>query len=169
MKNKHRIVGDTVVVLVKYKGKRMFTLVSLESLPKLMEFGGKWAVKPYGPHKTHYYVYLNRKGVTHRLHRFVTDAPTDMVVDHINRNTLNNTLGNLKVMTQSKNMQNKSTYRNNTTGMPGVHWNSKYGVYVVTYKSRYVGQSKDKDEAIAMRIAKLKEEAYYEGTENKII
>lgn len=169
MKNRHRIIGNVVVVMVKYKGKRMFTYVSLESLPKLLEFSGSWSVKPYGPTKTHWYVYSNRNKMTYRLHRFVTDAPANMVVDHKDRNTLNNTLENLEIMTQTENMQNKSVYRNNKTGIPGIHWVEKYQVYVATYKSKYVGQSKIKEEAIAMRMAKIKEEAYYENIENKII
>lgn len=163
MKNKYRIVGDVVVILLRYKGRRFFTHVSLESLPKLMAFGGTWAVKPFGTFRTHFYAFTNRSSGTHRLHRFVTDAPADKVVDHIDKNTLKNTLDNLRVVTQKENMQNKSVYKNSKTGIPGVNWSSKRSTYVVTFRSKCIGTRKDFNDAVALRrSAESKEEAYYE-------
>lgn len=163
MKNKYRIVDNVVVILLRYKGRRFFTHVSLESLPKLMEFGGTWGVKLFGTFKSHYYVYTNRSSGTHRLHRFVMDAPADMVVDHIDRNTLRNTLDNLKIVTQLENMQNKSVFKNSRSGVTGVSWNTRCNAWHVHYKKKYIGSKKDLQEAIQLRKdAESKEEAYYE-------
>lgn len=49
-----------------------------------------------------------RTGIAHTtLHRFVTDAPKGMEVDHINHNGLDNRKMNLRVCTRSENMANR--------------------------------------------------------------
>lgn len=50
-----------------------------------------------------FYVFTYNKKAIHRL---ITNCPDDMVVDHINHNTLDNTLANLKVCTAKQNKQN---------------------------------------------------------------
>jgi hypothetical protein len=45
----------------------------------------------------------SRHGRMVSLHRFILSAPADMVVDHIDGNPLNNTRGNLQIVTQSRN------------------------------------------------------------------
>jgi hypothetical protein len=48
-----------------------------------------------------------------------------MVVDHIDHNGLNNTDGNLRVLTNAENQQNrKGAQYNNKTGMRGVSWHN---------------------------------------------
>lgn len=42
-----------------------------------------------------------------RLHRFITNCPKGMVVDHINGDTLDNRMRNLKITTQSENSKNR--------------------------------------------------------------
>jgi len=44
------------------------------------------------------------------MHRYITDAPKDTVVDHRDSNGLNNTRDNLRVCTQSQNMRNRRGY-----------------------------------------------------------
>ena len=41
-----------------------------------------------------------------KLHRFITDCPVGMVVDHINHDTLDNRKSNLRICTNSENLQN---------------------------------------------------------------
>ncbi len=45
--------------------------------------------------------------------------------DHINGNTLDNRACNLREATHSQNMHNKRIYRNNTSGIKGVHYHKK--------------------------------------------
>lgn len=62
------------------------------------------------------------------LHRLLMN-PGELVVDHINRNKLDNRRCNLRVCTQSNNSHNKGMYRTNTTEYRGVtRYRSKYRV-----------------------------------------
>lgn len=56
-----------------------------------------------------------------RLHRFLMKPPKDMVVDHINRNPLDNRRINLRVCTMEENNRNLSLRKNNTSGTMGVY------------------------------------------------
>ena len=49
-----------------------------------------------------YCYYINSKKKLISFHRFVTKCPIGMVVHHINQNTLDNRIENLKIMTLSK-------------------------------------------------------------------
>jgi len=54
------------------------------------------------------------------LHRFITNCPDDLVVDHGNHNGLDNTDLNLKVCTNYTNLKNKRKYSKNRTGYKNV-------------------------------------------------
>ena len=64
----------------------------------------------------------NQKSDSVYLHRFIIGAKEDEYVDHINRNPLDNRKSNLRICTQSQNMANSATPKNNTTGSKGVYW-----------------------------------------------
>lgn len=54
------------------------------------------------------------------MHRVITNAPDNMMVDHIDHNTLNNQFENLRVCTMAQNQYNRKMNRNNSTGYKGV-------------------------------------------------
>lgn len=56
--------------------------------------------------KPYYDISFGRRDVR-SLHRFLTSAPKDRVVDHINGNKLDNRLSNLRVCTQQENVLNR--------------------------------------------------------------
>jgi hypothetical protein len=60
------------------------------------------------------------------LHRFIMSAPADLKVDHIDRNPLNCTRSNLRLMTHSQNLHNQAA--RTETGYKGVQRfeNGKY-------------------------------------------
>ena len=75
------------------------------------------------------------------LHRLVTNAPKGKVVDHINRNTLDNRKSNLKVCTIQENLRNQKR-PNNKTGHTGVavHPSGKYTAQIKhNYKRKQLG------------------------------
>lgn len=55
-----------------------------------------------------------------RLHRLILN--TNLDIDHINHNTLDNRKCNLRPVTKSQNAMNKSIKSNNTSGIIGVVW-----------------------------------------------
>jgi hypothetical protein len=64
------------------------------------------------------YFQINRKGkrknmLFHHLiaHFFIGPRPTDLVIDHIDRNKLNNNVSNLRYVTFEENIRNSDRYR----------------------------------------------------------
>lgn len=80
-------------------------------------------------HDGYVYVCVNRKKyAAHRLAiLYVTGAPPDGEIDHINRIKTDNRICNLRVVSKSVNQQNKALpQKNNTTGVLGVDlWHGK--------------------------------------------
>jgi len=59
------------------------------------------------------------------LHRFVTNAPDDMLVDHISGDGLDCRRSNLRLFTQAENRRNRGKPSNNTSGLKGVSWSER--------------------------------------------
>lgn len=68
-------------------------------------------------------------------------------VDHINRNSLDNRVENMRAATGAQNMANRSVFKNNTSGVKGVSWHSghkKWSAYVnVAGKRKHLGYCDD--------------------------
>jgi hypothetical protein len=100
------------------------------------------------------------------LHRLVTNCPKGMVVDHLNRNPLDNRKSNLKICTIQENLRNQ--FRpDNTSGYRGVYKyrfdKSKYVAAIKhNYKYIHLGVFRTIDEAIK---ARKKAEVKYWGRE----
>src|SRR5208282_1837274 len=61
-------------------------------------------------------------GHMHRMHRMILQAKPGQLVDHINRNGLDNRRSNLRLCSHSDNMHNSKIRKQNTTGFKGVTW-----------------------------------------------
>lgn len=145
MKNDYKIVGDEIhIYLYNKDGEKYTCLVDKDEFDKLNNFNYKWhllwaeCTKSYYAKATEYKGIINGKASyrTVLLHRFVTDCPSDMTVDHLNYNTLDNRKSNLKIVTlddNNKNRQNKAN-RNSTTGVRNVCYSKSYGKYIVQFQ-----------------------------------
>lgn len=103
------------------------------------------------------------------FHKKVTNT-TSEIVDHINRNKLDNRKCNLRITNQRVNAINSKLPSNNTSGHKGVRLN-KHGSWVasitVNKKHIYIGSFKTKEEAVKAR--ELAEEKYYKPLLEKAV
>lgn len=93
----------------------------------------------FGNHK-------DRKYLT--LSRYLTNCPTNKVVDHINHNTLDNRKNNLRICTNYENNINKT---NNTSGCVGVSWDKNRNKWHVTFKRKNIGRFSSFEDAVKAR------------------
>lgn len=146
-KNDYKIIGD--VAIFTYYDKRHLPCgefkVDKECVDKIKEF--KWSAISTG------YIATYIDGKTILLHRFLTDCPAGYVVDHINHDTMDNRICNLRVCTQRENLLNQKAKTN--TGLYGIS-KSKAGYYNIYVCGKYCGCSKDLEKAIAIRNEHIK-------------
>lgn len=68
-------------------------------------------------------VNINGKKTTLLMHRLILNlTDPNLVVDHIDHNTLNNQKSNLRKCTQSENLLNRRISKNSSSGMTGVNY-----------------------------------------------
>lgn len=95
-----------------------------------------------------YLVIIERMGLT---------IPVGMEADHEDRNSLNNHRTNLRVVTESQNTYNRNTFRNNTSGVRGVTFNTQCMKWVARINIRrqriHLGYFTTIEEATAARLA----------------
>jgi len=103
-----------------------------------------------------------KKRKTILMHREILAAPSDLVVDHINGNPLDNCRINLRLATKQQNSCNRNrSQKNNKLGVKGVSWHKRCGKYksAIQYnrKSMHLGLFASLDDADkAYRDAEIK-------------
>jgi hypothetical protein len=63
-------------------------------------------------------------------HAIIGKIPIGMVIDHVNRDTLDNRLSNLRLIPKAGNAQNRNAHKNNVTGLRGVHFRKDTGKFL---------------------------------------
>jgi hypothetical protein len=71
------------------------------------------------------YVATGLNNTTVLLHRFILNAPSGYVVDHINHDKTDNRKSNLRICTYQENNRNKAKLESNTSGTTGVYYHKK--------------------------------------------
>jgi hypothetical protein len=99
-----------------------------------------------------YYAVATIRGEKVYLHRWLMNATDDQIVDHIDGNTLNNYLCNLRFATKSQNAANrKELNANNKSGYRGVSWSKSSKKWVaqimVNYVNYQLGRYENKEDA----------------------
>ena len=114
--------------------------------------GYSFAMNNYG-----YAQYSSTKdGLCHKLlHRVIMGNPEDMVIDHVNRDKLNNCRSNLRICTNQQNQMKRGKSKNNKTGVIGVSWHKSSEKWQATIrlnnKEIYLGCFDDLEDASQAR------------------
>lgn len=108
------------------------------------------------------YVFTNIDGKKVYLHRLIMNARKGELVDHKDRNPLNNKRNNLRIVTHAENSQNIGTSARSRTGQRGVFFEKFTGKYRVQFavggKKKSYGRFDTLEEAVAMAKSVIKEE-----------
>lgn len=109
--------------------------------------------------------WMNRKKIL--LHRYIMNCPHDMVVDHINHNTLDNRKSNLKVVTQRENLMNN---KRNKSGKAGVCWHKNKNKFIasITVNNKMIHLGYSADINVAIKLREDAEEKYLRGKNNNV-
>ena len=87
--------------------------------------------------------WVDGKRKTVCMHRIILNAPSNMMVDHINGDTLDNRRCNLRLVTNQQNCWNTKKHKDNKSGFKGVVHSSssnKYWAHItVDGKQKYLG------------------------------
>jgi len=136
------------IILLNKKGKENGRAsVSLNKVDMVKPYTWSKTVRGYVQAPTEYGVIL--------LHRYITNASSENIVDHKDGNTFNNQDWNLRECSQSENMMNKRKQSNNSSGVTGVCWHKgagKWNVRITKFKKTYnLGLYDDLNEAVRVR------------------
>lgn len=107
-----------VEIIVKSKNYKHSVLIDIEDLEKV----GKIRVSNTG------YAYQCKSQGTSVSNLVMKHKPNRyIVVDHINKNRLDNRKSNLRIITQQGNVQNRVTFSRNNTGVVGIAYRENKG------------------------------------------
>jgi hypothetical protein len=134
-----------IVLYDKNKQEKARTKIDNEDVEKIKN--RKWYLSSTG------YVMSDTEKKATLLHRYITNAGKGYVVDHINHDTLDNRKNNLRVCTQSENIQNSIRNIKSNTGHIGVTKVKKWWTaqICVNGKHLYLGIYKTLYDAINAR------------------
>ena len=148
------------IILYDNKQKEVArTIIDLNSVNKVNNI--KWCLNSNGYARTT----NNRRTIL--LHKYLMNCNDNDIIDHINRDRLDNRLSNLRLVTIHENNMNNSKQKNNTSGIIGVYLNirrnNKWVANIkINRKNIYLGIFKDKEDAI---VARLQAELKYFGAD----
>ena len=173
IKNKYKIFDDYVVMYITRKnGDQYEVIFDIEDYDKVSKYHYKWFLVWDNRSKSFFVratKYLNDKSKKPNeavfLHRYILDIEdSEIEVDHINHDTLNNRRYNLRVSKRIENSKNRETRNsNNKSGYRNVCWLKDYNKWCVQImvdgKNTRLGFFDDVDEAGVF--AKEMREKYY--------
>lgn len=114
--------------------------------------------KQYGYECFHVKLYneSRKKGYNNKVHRlvaiaFIPNPQSKPLVDHIDRNTSNNHVSNLRWADKQENAMNSKQRSDNKTGHKNVFFNTHAKKYQVSVSHKYVGVFSTIDDAIKAR------------------
>ena len=151
VRNKERViscdyvVSNNIVTVTLRSGQEM--ICDFEDWLRLKEYG--WRLGDTG------YAQTRVDGKNIKFHIEVMGKKKGLVIDHINRNRLDNRKENLRFVTQEVNTLNRSMQSNNKCGEKGVYYDKSRNKYVAEIKVRkkkiHLGRFDTIEEAVSER------------------
>lgn len=152
------IYYDTYAEIILYdknNNEKARALVSLDKINMVKNY--KWCLGG----RNEVMSVINNKKV--KLHRLIMDAQEGEIIDHINRNKLDNRNENLRKCTIEQNNFNKGIAYSNTSGVTGVDFDKNRNKWRVQIgyngKNHVLGRFSDFNEAV--RVRKEAEQKYF--------
>lgn len=159
-RNDYVVDGDIAYIVLR-NNKQEETgraIIDIDDLERLIQY--KWTLGTWGYAESS----INNKNVL--MQRLVlNEFDAVNIVDHINRNTLDNRKSNLRIVDKSLNAVNAGIRSNNTSSVTGVSWNKNTNSWraYINYKGKRIelGHRKEFDNAVVLRLNA--ENKYYAG------
>lgn len=161
----------TTIYLTDKEGKEHDVLIDTYNLEKFLSFKYKWYLMYYKTIDGYYvgateYLGVNNKPMyrTVLLHKYLSGVIGKEHVDHINNNTLDTRLSNLRKTDKTKNAINRSgANKNNKSGERNVSWCGKRWIVQLQIdgKNKVFGRFKHEDLDKAIELARQKREEFY--------
>jgi hypothetical protein len=108
------------VKLIKIKGTDLVTIVDDEDFDKLNKYSWRLSNSGYVRRMTTIRINGEKKSKSFTMHREIMTAKEGQIVDHINRDKLDNRKENLRFVTREQSNQNRGISSRNTNGYKGV-------------------------------------------------
>ena len=158
--NEYRIEGNTVYVKLNSKTKTSIMLCDLDDWERLKEYA--WHCGKSGGYAATNMT-INHKHKIVKFHQIVMGQKKGYLVDHINRNPLDNRKENLRFVTHTANLVNSKTPATSTSGYKGVSWrkdSNKWRAHIsISGKTINLGCYEKLEDAVEAR--KRAEEKYF--------
>ncbi|AYP68281.1 HNH endonuclease [Bacillus phage vB_BcoS-136] len=150
MKNDIVVFDDYVEVILRDREglETGRTIIDLEDLKKISKH--TWSINIHG------YARANKNNKYIGMHKLITNTDKNEIVDHKDRNRLNNRKSNLRIVSSSDNAINKNIQSNNSSGVSGVSYYKSRDRWVAEIKyegvKKWIGSFSSKEKAIKARL-----------------
>lgn len=142
--------GTVSIPLTSTDGIERFAIIDRDDIDlvvchKWFAFDGR----PAGGSTFYAHATINKK--TTRMHRLILGASASELVDHENRDGLDNRRSNIRKCTSQENSRNKQRQRSGTSRFKGVSWNRKNKTWIAqisnNLRCQYLESFKDEENA----------------------
>jgi hypothetical protein len=131
--------------------------------------------EPAGTLNSKGYKVLQFEGKLQKLHKLIYmyhygEIASDLVIDHIDGDSTNNRIENLRAVTLNQNLCNRKKPKHNKSGIKGVHYHKKTGKWTIEVaynKKKYYGGIFDNLQEAEIQVKALREKIHGEYTRHE--